>query len=134
MAINYQVFKNVSNVTLAGTALYGVQAVRVVKKRPEIHASGDADVFEPIAEVGSASVSGTIVTLDPAGAEALDGLSGTLSFVWKDAKGAADKTVTISNVIVTGVSNSVAHDAASSASVAFIASSSDGATDPVAIA
>jgi len=134
MPISYQVFKNVSSVTLGGTAVYGVQSIRVTKKRAEIHASGDADVYEPIAEVGAAGVSGTITTLDPTDAEALDGVSGTLSFVWKDAKGSTDKTVTIANVVVTGIANSVAHDSASSASVSFIASSSDGTTDPVTIA
>ena len=134
MSINYQVFKNVSNVTLGSTAVYGVQSITLAKKRAEIHASGDADAYESVAEAGTCRVSGTIVTLDPTDADAMDGLSGTLSFTWKDAKGAADKTVTVSNVVVTAVHNNVSHDSPSSASVSFIASSSDGSTDPVAIA
>jgi len=134
MAISYQVFTNVSDVTLGSIAVRGVLSVRVIKRRSEIHASGDADLYEPVAEVGACSVSGTIVTLDPTDAQEMDGQRGTLSFLWSDARGTADKTVTIANVVITGAANTVRHDKASSASVSFIAASSDGVTDPVSIA
>jgi len=133
MAITYQVFTDVSNVALGGAAINGVVSVQLVKRREEFRAGGDAELYETVAEAGPCSVAGTIVTLDPAAAEAIDGLAGTLSFVWKDAKGAADKTVTVSNVVITGTGSLVGHNKASSASISFIASSSDGAADPVSI-
>jgi len=134
MSISYQVFTNVSNVALGSVAVEGVLSVRVMKRRPEVRAAGDADLYEPVAEAGPCAVSGTIVTLDPTGAAALDGRRGTLSFVWSCARGQADKTVTIANVTIAATDNTVRHDKASLAAASFLASSSDGVTDPVSIA
>ena len=134
MAITYQVFTDVCNAALGGAAINGVVSVQLVKRREEFRAGGDGELYETVAEAGPCSIAGTIVTLDPAAAGAIDGLAGTLSFVWKDAKGAADRTVTVSNVQVTGTCGAVGGNKASSASISFIASSSDGLADPVSIA
>ena len=134
MAISYQVFTNVSSVALGSAAIEGVLSVRVMKRRAEVRAGGDGDLYEPVADVGPCGVSGTIVTLDPTDAQAIDGQRGTLSFVWSCARGQADKTVTIANVVITGTDGTVRHDKASLAAASFIASSPDGITDPVSIA
>lgn len=133
MAISYQVFTDVSDVTLGGVPVRGVLSVRVMKRRAEVRSAGDGDLYEPLAEAGACAVSGSLVTLDPTDAEGIDGLAGTLSFVWRDARGAAPKTVTVANVVVTGTGSTVRHDRPSAASAQFIASSADGVTDPVSI-
>ena len=133
MAIAYQVFENVSNVALGAAALHGVEAVKLTRKRPQFRASGDGELYDSVAAGGPCSVSGTINTLDPVSAAALDGQAGTLSFVWEAAGAGTDKTVTISNVTVTGVDIHVARRGKSSAAVQFAAASTDGVTDPVAI-
>ena len=133
MAITYQVFTDVSGASLGGVAINVVVSVELVKRREEFRAGGDGELYETVAEAGPCSVAGTIVTLDPAAAGAIDGLGGTLSFVWKDAKGAADKTVTVSNVRVTGTGGAVGGGKGSSASISFVASSGDGLADPVSI-
>ena len=132
MPIAYQVFENVSNVALGAAALHGVEAVKLTRKRRETSASGDGELYDSVACGGPCSVAGKIETLDPVSAAAIDGHTGTLSFVWEAAAG-TDKTVTISNVTVTGVDIHVARRGKSSAAVQFAAASTDGVTDPVAI-
>lgn len=133
MAIAYQVFENVSNVALGASAVHGVESVRLTKKRLEIRASGDGELYDSVAAVGPCSVSGTIDTLDPVSAAALDGQVGALSFIWKAAGAGTDKTVTITNVSVTGVDIDVGRRGKSLAAVHFTAAGTDGVTDPVAI-
>ena len=133
MAIAYQVFENVSNVTLGSTAVHGVESVNLTRKRLELRAAGDGELYDSIATAGSCSISGAINTLDPVSATAIDGQAGTLSFVWQGAGAGANKTVTISNVAVTAVDVEVTGRRASSAIAHFVAASSDGVTDPVAI-
>jgi len=133
VAIAYQVFENVSNVALGAAAVHGVEAVKLTRKRRESSASGDGELYDSVACGGPCSVAGTIETLDPVSAAAIDGHTGTLSFVWEAAGAGTDKTVTISNVAVTGVDIHVARRGKSSAAVQFAAASTDGVTDPVAI-
>jgi len=134
VAISYQTFKNVKTVTIGSTPMYGVQSVTVSKDRAVIQAAGDGDTYVPIARAGTCAVSGSIATVDPTDADSWDGLAGTLSFVYTDAQGTTDKTVTIVGVSITSVNQGVSRDAPSSGSVSFVAESADGTTDPVSIA
>ena len=133
MAIAYQVFESVSNVALGAAAVHGVESVKLNRQRLEIRASGDGELYDSVAAGGPCGVSGTINTLDPVSAAALDGQAGTLSFVWEAAGAGTDKTITVSNVNVTGVDINVGQPGKSSATVHFTAASTDGVTDPVAI-
>ena len=133
MAISYQTFKNVSAVTIGSLSVYGVTSITVEKTWAEIHASGDADTYEPIADVGTCSVRGTINTVDPTDADEADGVTGSLGATYKDAKGGADKTLAIAGVSVTGANQTVTKDQPSGGTISFIAASADGTTDPVAI-
>ena len=74
-----------------------------------------------------------IRTVDTAGAAALDGLAGNLSFTWQAGGDGSNKAVTVSNVVVSGVDMRVAGQEASMAEVRFQAASSDGVADPVSI-
>jgi hypothetical protein len=132
MAISYEVFKNVSTVTLGSHSIYGVQTISVQRTSGVVSASADADAFQTVAEPTVTSVTGTITLVDPAIADTLQGLSNrTLSFVAKNTRGAADDTVTIVHVSIVSVGDSVGHAQSSSASVSFVAYSDDGTTDPV---
>ena len=133
MAINYQVFSDVSGVTLGGTSIYGVQSVSVSRQSPAIRAAGDDDVYESVARGGAIGVFGTIELLDPAQAEALGPAVGTLSFTWHDARGGTDKSVSITGVSVTEAELSAARHGSSKALLSFTAESTDGATDPVSV-
>lgn len=132
MAINYEVFKNVSSCTLGSYSIYGVQSISVQRNTSVVTASADADAFQTVAEPAVTSVSGSITLVDPAIAHTLQGLGNrTLSFVEKNTRGGSDDTITISNVSITSVGESAGHAQASSASVSFVAYSDDGTTDPV---
>ena len=132
MAINYEVFKNVSSCTLGSTSIYGVQNISVQRNSTTVTASADADAFQTVAEAAVTAVSGTIALVDPAIAHSLQGVGpATLSFVEKNTRGEADDTITIANVSITSVGESAGHAQASSASVSFVAYSADGTTDPV---
>lgn len=134
MALSYQVFKNVTTVTLGETVFYGCTGVTVNRSAPEIHASADADVYEGTATIGTITCGGTITGLDPNIADTFVGLTGSLSFVWKDSQGTTDKTVTIVGVTIAGVDQTASHDASSGATLRFVAESADGTIDPVSIA
>lgn len=133
MSIDYQVFSDVSNVTLGGTAVGGVRSVSLTTKTAQLHASGDDDIYQSVARAGARSLAGTILLPDVAKAHSLAGLSGTLSFVWHDGRGQADRTVTVTGVSVTGMDLAGSHRAPSDASVAFVAESTDGTTDPITV-
>ena len=133
MAISYQVFSDVSDVELAGAAVSGVQSIAVIRRGAEIRAAGDEDVYESVARAGPAGLSGTIELADIAQAEALGDAAGTLTFVWRNARGQTDRTVTVAGVSITGVELSAGHQQASKASVSFVAESADGVTDPIAV-
>ena len=128
------IFRNVDSVQLGSTAITTVTSIAVTQRRTRIQFSGDNDAFRTVDRPGACAVEVTVHLGDPDQAMGLDGLAGALSFVWKDAQGQTDKTVTISNCSVIGVSGTVAHDAASQAAVTLAAESSDGVTDPVSIA
>lgn len=117
----FNVYHNPQNVTLGATAVAGVQSIVVSVRYEEIRAAGDADVHESVARYSTARTAGAITLLDPVSAAAVGGLTGTLSFKWKDVKGAADKTVTIANCSMGGYESTVARDRASSATIPFIA-------------
>ena len=119
----FNVYHNPQNVTLGATAITGVQSVIVSVRYAEVHAAGDDETHESLARYTTARTSGTITLLDPTSAEAVRGQTGTLSFTWKDAKGAADKTVTIENCSVGGYEAAVSRDAASGVTLPFIAES-----------
>ena len=133
MAISYEVFNNISTVTLGSYSLYGVQAVSVQRNSAVVTASADADAYQTVAEPAVTSTSGTITLLDTNLADSVSGLSGdrTLSFIEKNTRGGSDDTVTIVHVSITGVSQNAGHAQASSASLSFVCYSDDGTTDPV---
>ena len=131
MAIEYQVFSGVKDVSLGETAIHGVRSISVVRRRAEVHASGDEDIFESVAAPAAAAVSGSLVLLDSAQADELDRAVGTLSFTWYDSRARQDKTVTVANVSITGTELASRHRDAAGASMGFVAQSSDGVTAPV---
>ena len=133
MSVSYQVFTNVSAVTLAGSSLGGVQKISLVKSRAELRASGDGELYDSVASAGACGASGTIRTSDAVAAAALDGKTGVLSFAWSAGGGGADRTVTVQSASVTGVEVDASERGASGAIVRFVAAASDGVTDPVAI-
>ncbi len=110
--------------TLAiGSNFFGVVSISVGTQYSEIHASADADAHESVARHGTARTSGTITFVDPAEALAAANHQGTMTFVWTDAKGSADITVTITNCSTGGYDTTVSRDSAASASLSFIAES-----------
>jgi len=117
----FNVYHNPQNVTLDSTAITGVQSIVVSVRYQEIHAAGDGDEHESVARYATGRTAGAITLLDPVSADAVSGAAGTLSFTWKDVKGAADKTVTIANCSLGGYDASVARDRASSVTLPFIA-------------
>jgi len=133
VSINYQVFSDVSGVTLGGTSVYGVRSISISRQSRAIRSAGDDDVYESVACGGPIGVSGTIELLDPAQAEALGPAVGTLSFTWHDARGGTDKSVSIAGVSVTGAELSATQRGSSKALISFTAESADGATDPVSV-
>ncbi len=134
MAIDYQVFGDVSDVTLAGRSVSGVMSISIARRGKEVHWAGDGELYESLARSVVEGVSGTIVLLDPAQGEALHSVAGTMSFIWRDARGQGDKTVTISGVTVSACDSDCGGRIASKASLVFTAESADGVTDPVTIA
>ena len=133
MATSYQVYENVTSVTLGSVTLYGVQSITVVQTAAEIHASGDADTYEGVARGGTVSTRVTITTVDPVDADSWHGLYGTLGATYTDAKGSTNKTLAIVGCTVVAVNQGVTRDAPSNGSVELIAESADGTTDPVDI-
>ena len=131
MSINYQVFSDISDVSLGSTDIHGVESVKLIRRRREFRASGDGQLYDSAVCGNTCEISGSIITPDLAAAEALDGLCGTLSFVWKAGGEGNDKTVTITNITVMGVDIRMTARNKSSAQVYFSAASPDGITDPV---
>ena len=119
----FNVYHNPQNVTLGSSSIAGVQSIVVSVRYSEIHAAGDDDTHESVARHTTARTSGTITLLDPTSADAVQGLTGTLSFTWADVKGGSDKTVTVANASIGGYDASVARDAASTVTLPFIAES-----------
>jgi hypothetical protein len=135
--MSFTVFHNPKNVSINSggpVALTGVVSITCGTQFAEIHASADDDVTESVARCSTGRTSGVITFVDPVHAASAKGLSGTLTFQWTDVKGLADKTVTVTGCSLGGYEATVRRDEASSASVPFIARSSDGAAAPVSIA
>ena len=133
MSIDYQVFSDVSNVVLGGTAVEGVRSISLTRKSRELHASGDDDVYQSVARAGVCSLAGSILLPDVAKAHSIAGLSGTLSFVWRDGRAQADKTVTITGVSIIAIDLTGSHQTQSDARLTFVAESGDGTTDPITV-
>ena len=133
MAIEYQVFSDVGNVSLGVTDIHGVRSISLAKRRSELRAAGDEEIYESIVRPATCSLSGTIELSDVAQAEALNAAVGTLSFTWHDGRGQADKTVAVTGVYVASVDIAAGHQSPSRASVSFIVECPDGITDPVAV-
>ena len=123
-------YEDVSSVTLGSTSITTVQSITSNLNQPMVGAGGDADAYDTAVIKGRASRSGSIVLADVSQARALEGASGTLSFVDKGASGGSDKTISIDNVQITDVTTTSAHGAGATATVNWIAYSSDGTTDP----
>ena len=119
----FNVYHNPSDVALGSTPITGVQSIVVSVRYHEIHAAGDDDTHESVARYATGRTSGVITLLDPTAADAVAGQSGTLSFTWKDVKGAADKTVTITDCSIGGYDATVSRDAVSTVALPFIAES-----------
>ena len=133
MAIGYQVFSDVSNVTFGAAVIHGVQRIVVARSRQEVRARGDGDLYDSLARAGGEQLSGSIELLDPAQAAAVSGAPATLSFTWRDARRQQDKTVTITGVSFTGAELSSGPRTPSGASLRFLAESSGGITDPLSV-
>lgn len=119
----FNVYHNPTSVTIGSTAITGVQSIAVREEFAEIHAAGDSDAHESVARYGTGRTSGTITLLDPVSAEAASGKTGTLSATLTDVKGAADKTLTISNCSIGPWNADVSRDAASRCTLSFVAES-----------
>ena len=117
----FNTYHNPNTVTIGSVSLTGVVSITVNERYVEIRASADTDTHESVARYGTASTSGTITFVDPTEAESAKGLTGTLSFVWTDVKGATNKTVTIANASIGGYDATVGRDTAANATVPFIA-------------
>ena len=117
----YNVYHNPKTVTIGSTSLTGVTSVSTSVGYSEIHAAADDETHESVARYTTGRTSGSITFTDPTQAEAAKGLTGSLSFVWQDVKGGADKTVTIATASIGGYDANVGRDTASSATVPFIA-------------
>jgi hypothetical protein len=131
--MSYNVYHNPKNVMLGTTPITGVVAVAVSQAYGELHAAADTDVHESVAVHTTGRTTGTIALLDPVQAQAVGGLSGTLTFVWTNAAGANDKTVTITGCSMAGWDGQVGRDQASRAVLKFVAAKADG-SNPVSIA
>ena len=129
----YNVYHNPKNVTLGATPITGVVAVALAQQHGELHAAADNDVHESVAVHTTGQTNGAIVLLDPVQAQAIAGTTGTLSFVWSNAAGSGDKTVTITGCSIAGWEGQVGRDGASRATLRFIAAKTDG-SNPVGIA
>ena len=117
----YNVYHNPQSVTIGGTAIPGVRAIRVAVRYGELHAAGDDDTHESVARHTVASTRGVVEGVDPVAADDVQGKTGTLSFVWINAKTGAPKTVTIADCSMGGCEARVSRDAASAVSIPFVA-------------
>ncbi|HUS91411.1 MAG TPA: hypothetical protein VM695_06145 [Phycisphaerae bacterium] len=119
----FNVYHNPQDVQIGSSPITGVQSIVVSVRYDELHAAGDDDTHESVARYTTGRTSGAITLLDPTSADAVQGQTGTLSFTWKDVKGTADKTVSIADCSVGGYDATVARDAASRATLPFLAES-----------
>jgi len=119
----FNVYHNPKSVTIGATPITGVSSITAGQTFSEIHAAADDDTHESVARHTTARTRGAIALVDPTQAEAAAGLTGSLSFVWTDVKGGSDKTVTIANCSLGDWEAQVGRDAASAATVSFIAES-----------
>jgi hypothetical protein len=121
--VSYSVFHNPKNVSIGGVPLTGVVAIVVSQSYAELHAAADGDAHESVARYTTGRTGGAIRLVDPVQAAAAAGAAGTLSFTWTDARGVADRTVTIEGCSLGGYEAAVSRDAVSAATVPFIAES-----------
>ncbi len=119
----FNVYHNPKSVQIGSTPITGVTSVTVAQRFGEVHAAADDDTHESVARYTTGRTGGTITLVDPTQAVAAAGSSGTLSFVWQDVKAAADKTVTIADCSIGPWDGVVGRDAASAATLSFIAES-----------
>jgi len=121
----FNVYHDPRGVTIGQTPIAGVESIIVSVRRQEFRAAGDGEMHESVARFTAGRTCGTITLLDPAGAAALAGRTGTLSFTWTDANPGApgDKTVTIAGASIGGYDATVARGAASTVTLPFIAES-----------
>ena len=117
----YNVYHDPRDVMIGSTPIAGVESIAVSVRYREFRAVGDGDMHESVARFTGGRTSGAITLADPAGAAAAAGLAGELSFTWTDVKAQADKAVTIAGASIGGYDATVARDAASSATLPFIA-------------
>jgi len=117
----YNVYHDPRDVMIGSTPIAGVESIVVSVRYREFRAVGDGERHESVARHTAARTSGAITLADPAGAAAAAGLAGELSFTWNDAEAQDDKTVTIAGASIGGYDAAVARDAASSATLPFIA-------------
>ena len=132
MSINYQVFTDVANVTLAAATVGGVQRIELIARRRTLQALGDGELYEQELP-GAYRLTGRIVTADLAAAAELDAAAGTLAFTWQAGGGGADKSVTLTDVRVVGVTLTGGHGGPSQAEI-HLAVAPDGVTNPLTIA
>ena len=119
----FNVYHNPKSVTIGSTPITGVVSIAAGQSFAEIHAAADDDTHESVARHTTGRTRGVIALVDPTQAEAAAGTTGTLSFVWSDVKGGSDKTVTIQNCSLGDWEAQVGRDAASAATLGFIAES-----------
>ena len=127
--------KDPQSVSIGSTSLTDVTDIAWSVDAAEIVGPvADAEVYGTIAERGSHTVRGSIAFRNPSSAAAATNLTGTLSATLKAAgQSGSDKSLSISGLSTGGYDANVGHDRTASATVPFIAASSDGTTNPVSL-
>ncbi len=119
--MSFAVYHNPHDVKIGDVLLSNVQSIVVSVRYHEIRADDTCDPNISV-PVRYGRTAGAITLLEPVSAAAVAGLTGTLSFKWKDVKGATDKTVTIANCSMGGYESPVKFPViASSATISFVA-------------
>ena len=121
--MSFNVYHNPQSVTIGSTSISGVRSITVAVERKELRAAGDGETHESVARFTVARTRGTIDGVDPELGAAVGGLTGTLSFVWKNVRTGGSKTVTITACSLGGYEGAVSRDAASRVSIPFVAES-----------
>ncbi len=125
--------KDPTSVAIGSTAVTDVLSLQWGVDKTPLNSRADDDAYDTIAEFTGGSVAGSVTFRDPVMATAFEGLSGTLTATLAAMGGGASKTLTITNIATGGAGNTVSKDAVANATVPFVARSSDGAINPVAI-
>ncbi|MFP4354065.1 MAG: hypothetical protein ACLFUJ_02990 [Phycisphaerae bacterium] len=106
--MSFTIYNNPASASFAGRGILSLIRVIWSTERPEILDSGDDDEFCAVARHGRAVVRGRMYLLDSAEAASLSDLRGRLELTISDVAGAADRTVRIDDVSLSGCRQEVA--------------------------